>query len=109
MTKSQERLYEKAEAEQKDFLDRLKLMPPEAIIDAAYEITSRNDILELLGGVELEPKMVRALSKLNFPLSACYDEWQKTDYSNTTELIDTIKDFADNLAQQQKKRSEPER
>ena len=109
MTKSQERLYEKAEAEQKDFFDRLKLMPPEAIIDAAYEITSRNDILELLGGVELEPKVVRALSKLNFPLSACYDEWQKTDYSNTTELIDTIKDFADNLAQQQKKQREPER
>lgn len=109
MTNLQERLYKKAEAEQKDFLDRLKLMPPEAIIDAAYEITSREDILEILGTTELEFSKVRALSKLNFPLSACYDEWQRTDYSTMDMIRESIEDFAGNLAKQEKKQSEPER
>lgn len=109
MTNLQEQLYIKAEAEQKDFKERLKLMPPDAIIDAAYEITSREDILEILGTVELEPKMVKALSKLNFPLSDCYDEWQKKDFSNTDELIDSIEQFAEVLSKKQQKRNEPER
>lgn len=109
MTNLQERLYKKAEAEQKEFLDKLKLMSADVIIESAYEITSREDILEILGTVELEPKKVKALSQLNFPLSACYDEWQKTDYSNTNEMVSSIEDFASNLIKQQKNRNEPER
>ena len=52
--------------------------------------------------------------KLEYPLSACYDEWLKNDCTYMDMLRDTVDDFSENLAQNQeqakkKKRSEPER
>ena len=57
---------------------------------------------------------MKALLKLEYPLSACYDEWLKNDYTYMDMLRDTVDDFSENLARNQeqakkKKRSEPER
>lgn len=112
-----ERLYRKAAQEQEQFVDNLKLQPPDKIIEAAYEKVMRDDILMLLEPDNdfLDDKQVKALLKLDYPLSACYDEWLNNDCSYMDMLRDTVTDFAEGLAEKteqqkaQKKKHEPER
>ena len=62
----------------------------------------------------LSDKQVKELLKLDYPLSACYEEWMDTDYSHMEMLRDTIDTFSQRLvdereAEKNKKRQEPER
>ena len=107
-------LYEKMSNEQNDFVENLKHLSPEIIIQSAYEKVMRDDILMLFDDDFLDTKQMKALLKLEYPLSACYDEWLKNDCSYMDMLRDTVDDFSENLARNQeqakkKKRSEPER
>ena len=107
-------LYEKMSKEQDNFIEKLKHSSPEQIISAAYEKVMRDDILMLFDDDFLDTKQTKALLKLEYPLSACYDEWLKNDYTYMDMLRDTVDDFSENLARNQeqakkKKRSEPER
>ena len=107
-------LYEKMCNEQENFIEKLKHSPPEEIISASYEKVMRDDILMLFEDDFLDDKQIKALLRLERPLSACYDEWLKNDCSYMDMLRDTVDDFSENLARNQeqakkKKRSEPER
>ena len=109
-------LWEKAAKEQSDYVEYLKTLPPEQIIDRAYEKVMRDDILIVFEDESLSDKQVEALVKLDYPLSACYDEWQKTDVTYMDRIRDVIDDVANDLIkkneaekQKNKKRQEPER
>lgn len=107
-------LYEKMSKEQDNFIEKLKHSSPEEIISSAYEKVMRDDILMLFDDDFLDTKQMKALLKLEYPLSACYDEWLKNDCTYMDMLRDTVDDFSENLARNQeqakkKKRSEPER
>ena len=107
-------LYEKMSNEENDFVENLKHLPPEKIIEAAYEKVMRDDILILFEDDFLDDKQMKALLKLEKPLSACYAEWIKNDYSYMDMLRDTVDDFSKDLVNEhekakKKKRSEPER
>lgn len=107
-------LYEKMSKEQDNFIEKLKHSSPEEIISKVYEKIMRDDILMLFDDDFLDTKQMKALLKLEYPLSACYDEWLKNDCSYMDMLRDTVDDFSENLARNQeqakkKKRSEPER
>ena len=111
-----ELLYQKASKEQDAFIEHLKTLPPEQIIDKAYEKVMRDDILMTFEDDYLSEKQVAELLKLDYPLSACYDEWMETDASHMEMLRDTIDDFTKELVkeneeqkQKDKKRHEPER
>ena len=111
-----ELLYEKASKEQDAFVEYLKTLPPEQIIDKAYEKVMRDDILMSFEDDYLSDKQVAELIKLDYPLSACYDEWMDTDVSHMEMLRDTIDSYAKRLVeenkeqkQNNKKRHEPER
>lgn len=68
-----ELLYEKASKEQDAFVEHLKTLPPEQIIDRSYEKVIRDDILMSFEDDYLSDKQVAELIKLDYPLSACYD------------------------------------
>ena len=109
-------LWEKAAKEQSDYVEHLKTLPPEQIIDRAYEKVMRDDILMSFEDDYLSDKQVAELIKLDYPLSACYDEWMDTDVSHMEMLRDTIDSYAKRLVeeneeqkQNNKKRHEPER
>ena len=107
-------LYEKMNNEQNDFVENLKHLPPEKIIQSAYEKVMRDDILMLFEDDFLDDKQIKALLRLEKPLSACYDEWLKNDCSYMDMLRDTVDDFSKDLVKEhekakKKKRSEPER
>ncbi|MBS7359655.1 MAG: DUF3848 domain-containing protein [Oscillospiraceae bacterium] len=86
-------LYEKMNNEQNDFVENLKHLPPEKIIQSAYEKVMRDDILMLFEDDFLDDKQIKALLRLERPLSACYDEWLKNDCSYMDMLRDTVDDF----------------
>ena len=94
-------LWEKAAKEQSDYIEHLKTLPPEQIIDRAYEKVMRDDILMTFENdymsEYLSEKQVKELLKLDCPLAACYAEWLDTDVSHMDMLRDTIDDFAKNL------------
>ena len=115
-----ELLYQKASKEQDDYVEHLKTLSPQEIIDKAYEKVMRDDILMTLENDYmsdfLSDKQVKELLKLDYPLSACYEEWMDTDCSHMEMLRDTIDTFAQRLVdeneaekQKNKKRQEPER
>ncbi|MBE5041210.1 DUF3848 domain-containing protein [Oscillospiraceae bacterium DSM 107454] len=112
-----ELLLEKVYKEQSDFIETLKLQPPEKIIDSSYEKVMRDDILMTFEDDYLSDEQVMELLKLDYPLSACYNEWMDTDYSHMEMLRDTIDDYTKRLVDEnkqesektQKKKYEPER
>lgn len=107
-------LWERAAKEQSDFIENLKHQPPEKIIDASYEKVIRDDILMTFEDDYLSDAQVKELLKLDYPLSACYNEWMETDYSHMEMLRDTIDDYTKELVKENeqekaKRRNEPER
>ena len=107
-------LYEKMSNEQENFIEKLKHSSPEEIISASYEKVMRDDILMLFESDFLDAKQIKELLRLEYTLSACYNEWLKNDCSYMDMLRDTVDDFSKDLARSQeqakkKKRSEPER
>ncbi len=110
-------LLNKAKKEQSTFIENLKHQPPDKIIEAAYEKVMRDDILIFLEpeNETLSHEQAKALLKLDYPLSACYNEWLDNDCSYMDMLRDTITDFAEELVEKaeqqtmQKKKHEPER
>ena len=104
-------LYDKANAEQKAYIEKLKIMPPDVIIQSAYEKVIRDDILSVFEGSELPINHVKELLKQPFPLSACYDEWLSNDYSHMQDIRDTVSELAESLIQHRKEQNkkEPER
>ena len=57
---------------------------------------------------------MKVLLTLEYPLSACYDEWLINDFSYMDMLRDTVDDFSRELVKEseqakKKKRNQPER
>lgn len=111
-------LWKKAAKEQSDYIEELKKMTPEQVIERSYETVMREDIFMTIENEcsysLLSDKQIRALLKLDYPLSACYDAWQKNDVTYMDRIQETIADFAKDLAekdaqQRAKKKREPER
>ena len=105
-------LYEKMYKEQEQFIEKLKHSTPEEIISASYEKVMRDDILMTFENEDfLDNKQIKELLKLDYPLSACYNEWMDNDCSHMDMLRDTVEDFAKRLVKenQHKKKDEPER
>ncbi len=82
----------------------------------SYEKVMRDDILMTFEDDYLSDKQVAELLKLDYPISACYNEWMDTDVSHMEMLRDTIDSFTQKLvdenAEHQRKnknKDEPER
>ncbi len=91
-----QKLYEKLEQEYYDFIEELKIMPPEQIIAHSYEKVFKEDILMCFEESDLDYEKTKALCELEKPLDLLYDEWLSTDDSYMEMLRDCIDRFADN-------------
>ena len=101
-----QKLWEKAAKEQSDFIEHLKTLSSEEIIDSAYEKVMRDDILMTFEDDYLSDKQVAELVKLDYPLDACYKEWLDTDCSHMDMLRDTIDTYSKELIEKNKKEQE---
>lgn len=90
-------LYEKIYAEQQEFISSLKTMTPENIIQYAYELVIREDILLSLEENNLEAKQCKALLREKKPLDKLFLAWEKHEGGHMTEILDCIENKADEL------------
>jgi hypothetical protein len=95
-----ERVFDRAKLEYEDYVDRVKEMPPEKIIDEAYKLTILYDL-----HISLEPEtskfsaeQLKALLSLDSPLWSLYNEWQRRDVTYLYDMKDVIEDVADEQA-----------
>lgn len=90
-------LYKKMFAEQQKFIDELKNSIPEMVIECAYELVIREDILLYLEENDLEPHQCRALLKEKEPLSKLFLAWENHEGDHMNEIRDCIENKADEL------------
>lgn len=74
--------------EYEDFLAETAKKTPQEIIDKAYEIAIKNDIVEIMENHLF--KEVNKLSDIQNPLHYLYIEWLGTNYFHTDDLIASI-------------------
>lgn len=75
-------LYERMSNEYAAYLDEVREKDPQTIIDNAYQIIIKEDILSLMEGHDLELPQIDVLLTLKCPLDALYWEWLDNDYSH---------------------------
>ena len=90
-------LYEKIYAEQQQFISSLKTMTPENIIQYAYELVIREDILLSLEGNDLEAKQCKALLREKKHLDKLFLAWEKHEGEHMNEIRDCIENKANEL------------
>jgi|GEM_PF-3086980 len=93
MTK-QTKLYEKLQLEYQDFLTELREKPPEQIIEAAYEITAKQCILELFDSQEyISAEQANEMLANDYSLNKLYDVWMMSDGHIGEAIINCIDDY----------------
>lgn len=90
-------LYEKMYVEQKKFLEKLKNSTPEIVIQNAYELVIREDILLSLEENDLDAKQCKALLREKKPLDKLFLAWEKHEGDHMNEIRDCIENKANDL------------
>lgn len=94
-------LYRKMKAEQDTYRDWLLGLPPEEILDHAYEYSVREDILMALEERDVTVEQGNALLDSPSPLADIYREWQKLETRYMEDVRDTIESRANHLVFQE--------
>lgn len=97
-----EQVYEKMLSEQDAFKDELIHSSPEFVMDRAYELVIREDILlsmeeMALEDVYLSEKQCRALLKSKTPLSDIFRAFENRPTRHMEEIRDTIESCANSI------------
>lgn len=84
-------LYRKMFDEQEQYKKALLLLPPEKILDHAYEYAAREDILMSLEYHDLSDSQAKALMKSEYPLRDIFKEWDDKETDYMQDIWDTVK------------------
>lgn len=95
-------------AEQERYRQHLLTLPPEEILDSAYEYTIREDILLSLEYNDLTNKQCQALLKSEHPLQDAFNAWEHHESSHMEELQSAIEDRANAMIQAAKTKARRE-
>lgn len=99
-----ELLYEKVQAEYDAFIEELKRMTPEQVIDKAYQKVVKENMVMAIQDMELTPSEAKALCREKYPLDRMYQEWLDTDVSGMQMLKDSIDDTAKQAVKEMKEK-----
>lgn len=104
--KVRENIYKKLQKEYSDFIENLKKQQPEKIIDRAYEITIKEEIV-----AGFYPKCekysidgIKALNKIKYPLEELYQDWMHSEDGIHFALENSVYYTLDELINRQKDR-----
>ena len=104
-----ELLYGKVQAEYDAFIEELKRMTPEQVIDRAYEKVTKENMVMVIQENNLEPSEAKALCREKYPLDRMYQEWLDTDVSEMQMLKDSIDDTAKKAVKEMKDKQKESR
>ena len=88
------RLYETASHEFDVFLRSMKAQTTEYIIDHAYELSVKQDMVMLLEEHNFPPQELEILAALEHPLDVIYSDWLQRDDSRMEDLGNTFEHHA---------------
>ena len=94
-------LYYKMQSEYDSFIENVKTKSPKEIVEAAYEITYKHDILCLFEDKDctiISEEQAKVLLAEKFPLDALYEGWMDTDVSVMDDLRDSVKTTSERIA-----------
>lgn len=86
------KLYDKMSTELENFISELKNQSPDLIIESAYELVIKEDILSIFEYTDYTQNEAKALFELSYPLDAIYQAWLKNDLT----YMDLLKITIDN-------------
>lgn len=92
-------LYWKMQNEYNAYLNEIKTKSPKEIVEAAYEITYKQDILYIFedNDCPLSEDEIKALLSKKQPLETLYQGWLDTDVSVMEDLRYSVKETAENF------------
>ena len=96
----EERLANKVGDEWKAFLDNMKKESPAVLIEAAYEISTKDNIQTYITeeNLELTEKQINALLSSPNTLNDLYDDWSSNEYLNSySDVAELLKLTADKI------------
>lgn len=99
--KLSQQLYDKALNEMNVFLDDLKTKPPEEIIESAYKITVRQDLMMILESEDFSPYEIEVLANLDHPLQVLYEQWVSMEDHHMEDLRNSMQSYFDTVQQYQ--------
>lgn len=83
-------LWNRISKENENYHERILTLPPKDIIDSAYEIATKNDIVLSIENIPLSTQQIDALLTIDHPLDAIYQEWMDSDASYMEMLNDSV-------------------
>ena len=91
------KLYGRLADEYNEYIDGVKKLPPEKIIDEAYKITMSSDIKFSFDDCsKFSTEQLKAIMSLENPLWELYQEWQDRDCTYMDSITEMIEEVADN-------------
>lgn len=99
-------LYDKMQTEYDEYIDKLKDTNAQNIIDNAYQITMKEELVAMFYP-ELEKydmEDIRALNKSKEPLEELYQGWMDSDAGIHSVLEDSVDDTIEDLKREQKEK-----
>lgn len=100
-----QQLNEKVQKEYDDFIEILKQLPLQQIIDSSYEKVFKEEFMTTVQYKDLSRQEINALLKKDYPLDSLYQEWLKNDLSYVPLIEDTVDDHTKKLIKLQKRDS----
>ena len=97
-------IYEKMTVAQRAYRDRLLMLPPDEILQHAYEYAVRQDILFAMEDLELQPEQCRALLKSPSPVVDILKDFEKLELGYMDTIRDCIEGRANKMMQLEKQK-----
>lgn len=94
-------VYERMENEFDAMHDQLLNEKSQVIIENAYQIVMKQDILIEMEDHDFSEAQLRVLSELDHPLDALYQEWIENDYGHMEQLRGCVTEYADGILRHQ--------
>lgn len=84
-------------AEQQEFVESLKNLTPEIVIQNAYELVIREDILLSLEENDLDARQCKAILREKHPLNKLFLAWEKHEGDHMNEIRSRIENKSNEL------------
>lgn len=110
--KIREELYEKLQKEYDDFIEEVKKLPPEKIIDKSYEKVMKEELVSMFypENEQYDISDIKALNKSEYPLDELYQGWMDEDSGLNQALESSVETTIDSLKEEQRnKKKDKER
>lgn len=104
-------LYDKLEKEYQSFIEEIKTLPPEKIIDKSYEKVMKEETLSMFypESKMFDMEEIKALNKEKNPLEYLYQGWLDSDLNLNQLYEDNVRDSLYDLAEEQRQKSKENR